>query len=100
MWIPVHNVDGYYEGAIGKLVEDAFLSHNRVNDVLEEVPHRLAHSFLTVEELSEASETFIRRSGVYVVQSLIDRLLQSLLKCRVKFDVVSPGNRLKDPSDS
>lgn len=48
-------------------VKDATIFHDRLDDVLEEIPHALADGLLVVDQLTETSQTLICALSAVIV---------------------------------
>lgn len=89
MWILVNHVDNEGEAAVHKVVEDTTIFHERLNDMLEEVPHALAHTRLVVDQLTKACQALVCAIRAYISQSRQDRRLKDLLELGVHLGVLS-----------
>ena len=57
------------------LVKNASIFHNRLNDMLEEVPHTLTDLLLIVHDFTETSESLISALSGIIVESSENWLL-------------------------
>jgi len=95
----VHHVDDKREATVEVLVKDTTVFHDRLHDVLEEVPHALAGALLVVNELAKAGQALVRALCEHVVQRRQDGRLQDFLKLRVHLGVPA-RDRLNNAAES